>query len=129
LYCGCRAGAAVSADAYAERARAAVELGFDALKFDVDERRAGFRSDPWNWHASNGEIDWMVERVAAVREAIGPAVDLAIDMHGRYDVASGIAVARAMEPCRLLWVAGPVPPEDVAALRVEKLSSPVPLCS
>ena len=37
----------------------------------------------------------MVERVSAVREAVGSGVDLAIDMHGRYDIASGIAVARA----------------------------------
>ena len=106
-----------------------VALGFDALKFDVDETRAGFRTDRWNWHASNAELDWMVERVAAVREAVGPQVDLAIDMHGRYDIASGIAVARAMEPFRLLWLEEPVPPENVAAMREVKRVSPVPLCA
>jgi galactonate dehydratase len=129
LYCDCHAGADFSPDAYAQRARAMVERGFDALKFDVDERHAGFRTDAWNWHASPGEIDWMVARVAAVREAVGPGVDLAIDMHGRYDIASGIAVARAMEPFRLLWLEEPVPPENVAALREVKRCSPVPICS
>ena len=104
-------------------------MGFDALKFDVDETQAGFRNDRWNWHASPSEIDWMVERVAAVREAVGPSIDLAIDMHGRYDIASGIAVARAMEPFRLLWLEEPVPPENVAAMREVKRASPVPLCS
>ena len=77
---------------------------------------------------SNAELDWMVERVAAVREAVGPAVDLAIDMHGRYDIAR-IAVARAMEPFGLLWLEEPVPPENVAAMREVKRVSPVPLCS
>ena len=104
-------------------------LGFNALKFDVDETEAGFRDDRWNWHASNAELDWMVERVAAVREAVGPSIDLAIDMHGRYDIASGIAVAKAMEPFRLLWLEEPVPPENVAAMREVKRVSPVPLCS
>src|SRR5215212_9788886 len=129
LYCDSHAGKDFSPAAYAERAQEVVALGFDALKFDVDETRAGFRTDPWNWHASNAELDWMVERVAAVREAVGPAVDLAIDMHGRYDIASGIAVARAMEPFGLLWLEEPVPPENVAAMREVKRVSPVPLCS
>src|SRR5207302_542117 len=103
LYCDCHAGDDFSPEAYARRATEMVGRGFNALKFDVDERNAGFRTDPWNWHASPGEIDWMAQRVAAVREAVGPDVDLAIDMHGRYGIASGIAVARAMEPFRLLW--------------------------
>ena len=64
-----------------------------------------------------------------MREAVGPSIDLAIDMHGRYDIASGIAVARAMEPFRLLWLEEPVPPENVAAMREVKRASPVPLCS
>jgi galactonate dehydratase len=129
LYCDCHAGSDFSPAAYAQRAMAAVARGFDAIKFDVDERHAGFRSDPWNWHASPREIDWMVERVAAVREAVGPAVDLAIDMHGRYDLTSGIAVARALAPFRLLWLEEPVPPENAAAMREVRRGSPVPICA
>ncbi|HET8626349.1 MAG TPA: mandelate racemase/muconate lactonizing enzyme family protein [Thermomicrobiales bacterium] len=129
LYCDCHAGESFEPGAYAERAREAVGLGFDAIKFDVDETRAGFRTDPWNWHATGPEVAWMVERVAAVRDAIGPNVDLAVDMHGRYDIASGIAVARAMEPFNLLWLEEPVPPENVAAMREVKRCSPTPLCA
>ena len=129
LYCDSRAGRDFSPESYAERARDVVARGFDALKFDIDETTTGYRTDRWNWHASPAEIDWMVERVAAVREAIGPHVDLAIDMHGRYDISSGIAVARAMEPFRLLWLEEPVPPENVAALREVKRAGRVPLCS
>ena len=71
LYCDSHAGHDFSPEAYAERARDVVGRGFDALKFDVDETEAGFRNDRWNWHATAGEIEWMVERVAAVREAVG----------------------------------------------------------
>jgi galactonate dehydratase len=129
LYCDSHAGKDFSPAAYAQRAKEVVALGFDALKFDVDERKAGFRTDAWNWHASPGEVEWMAERVAAVREAVGPSIDLAIDMHGRYDIASGIAVARAMEPYKLLWLEEPVPPENIAAMREVKRCSPTPLCS
>jgi len=129
LYCDSHAGEDFSPESYAERAKQVVDMGFDALKFDVDETETGFRNDKWNWHASASEIDWMVERVAAVRDAIGPDIDLAIDMHGRYDIASGIAVARAMEPFRLLWLEEPVPPENIAAMREVKQHSPVPLCT
>jgi len=67
LYCDSHAGRDFSPESYAERAREVVALGFDALKFDVDETTAGHRNDAWNWHASGAEIAWMVERVAAVR--------------------------------------------------------------
>jgi galactonate dehydratase len=129
LYCDSHAGEDFSPESYAERAKEVVSLGFDALKFDVDETEAGFRNDRWNWHASGPEIDWMIERVGAVRDAVGPNVDLAIDMHGRYDLASGIAVARAMEQFKLLWLEEPVPPENVAAMREVKQNSRTPLCS
>lgn len=129
LYCDSHAGKDFSPAAYAQRAKEVVALGFDALKFDVDERHAGFRTDAWNWHASPREVAWMTERVAAVREAVGPGIDLAIDMHGRYDIASGIAVARAMAPFELLWLEEPVPPENIAAMREVKRCSPVPLCA
>ena len=95
LYCDSHAGKDFSPEAYAERAREVVAMGFDALKFDVDETRAGVPQRPLELaRLQPREIDWMVERVAAVREAVGPNVDLAIDMHGRYDIASGIAVAQ-----------------------------------
>jgi galactonate dehydratase len=129
LYCDSHAGKEFSPESYAQRASEAVALGFDAIKFDLDETRAGFRNDRWNWHASNAEIDWMIERVSAVREAVGPKIDLAIDLHGRYDIASGIAIARAMEPFRLLWLEDPVPPENENAMREVKRASPIPLCA
>jgi galactonate dehydratase len=146
LYCDCGRGAPMprpprgrlmdmtavrdyAPEAYARRAQEMLARGFTALKFDVDERDTVWRSDPWNWHASPGEVAWMVERIAAVRTAIGPQADLAIDMHGRYDLPSAIAVARAMAPFDLVWLEEPVPPENVAAMREVKRCSPVPICA
>ncbi len=129
LYCDCHGGKDLSPASYAQRASEGVEMGFDALKFDMDETLHGLRPDSWNGNASNSEIAWMVERVAAVREAIGPNVDLAIDLHGQYNTAGGIRIARAMEPFGLLWLEEPVPPENIAAMREVKRHSRVPLCA
>ncbi len=129
LYCDSHAGKDHSPESAAARAKEVVALGFDAIKFDIDETEHGFRNDRWNWNASGPEVQWMVDRVAAVREAVGPNIDIAIDMHGRYDISSGIKVARAMEPFDLMWLEEPVPPENIAALREVKANSPVPICS
>src|SRR5581483_394022 len=42
LYCDSHAGKDFSPESYAERAKHVVSLGFNALKFDVDERNHGF---------------------------------------------------------------------------------------
>jgi len=129
LYCDSHAGKDETPESYAERANEVVALGFKALKFDVDDFKSPYRYDRWNWTAPPGEVAAMVERVAAVREAIGPDAEMAIDMHGRYDIQSGIRVAEAMEPFKLMWLEEPVPPENIAALREVKRRSSVPICA
>ena len=57
-----------------------------------------------------------VQLVEAVRDAIGPEIEIMIDCHGRFSPASAIAIARELEPCRLYWFEEPCDPENVAAL-------------
>ena len=98
LYCDCHAGKDDSPKSYAARAKEIVAMGFNAIKFDIDDAKSPYKLDDYNWSITPGELNQMVERVAAVREAIGPKVDLAIDMHGRYDIFAAIRVAQALEP-------------------------------
>ena len=90
--------------------------GFTAMKIDLDDARDPARFDAVNFTASNGEIDRMVKWVSHVREAIPADMDLACDMHGRYDAPTGKRVAKALEPFRLMWLEEPVPPEDIDAM-------------
>jgi galactonate dehydratase len=129
LYCDCNAGKDESPESYQQRAREVVAIGFNALKFDIDDLRHPAKRDPWNHTITPAELETMVERVAAVREAVGPHIDLAIDMHGRYDTASGIRVAKAVEPYQLMWLEEPVPPENIAAMREVKRSTSTPICA
>src|SRR5204863_796017 len=54
--------------------------------------------------------------VAAVREAVGPDIDLMIEMHGRFSPDTAAQVAVALEPYAPRWIEEPVPPEHPAAL-------------
>jgi galactonate dehydratase len=129
LYSDCHAGRDESPASYQQRAREVVALGFNALKFDIDDLGHPKKLDAWNHTVSNAELETMAERVAAVREALGPHVDLAIDMHGRYDTSSGIRVAKAMEPFNLMWLEEPVPPENIDAMREVKRCTSTPICT
>lgn len=57
-----------------------------------------------------------VERIAAVREAIGPDVALRLDANGAWDADTAIAVIRAAEPAGLELVEQPVARDDLAGL-------------
>jgi galactonate dehydratase len=104
------------------------DLGFTAVKIDIDDGRDPLRWDPVNWTASSGEIDHMLAKIAFVRESFDKRVDLAVDMHGRYDLPTGKRVAREVEPFKLLFLEEPVPAENVDAMRDIRESTSTPIC-
>ncbi len=91
-------------DAIASHARAAVEAGFTAVKF------LG-APGPLGSIATSGETSLLVDRVAAVREALGPDRDLAVDFHGRFSPAMARRALPLLEPYHPLFVEEPVLPE------------------
>jgi galactonate dehydratase len=105
-----------------------VDLGFTAAKVDIDDARSPNRWDPVNWTASNAEIDEMIDKVSFMRESLPKRIDLAVDMHGRYDLGTAKRVARELEPFKLLWLEEPVPPENVDAMRDVRESTHTPIC-
>src|SRR5271157_3756087 len=68
-----------------ERIKQIQDLGFTATKIDIDDAGDPSRFDRVNWTANNSEIDHMVAKVAFTRELYPKSIDLAVDMHGRYD--------------------------------------------
>lgn len=105
-----------------------IDNGFTAAKIDIDDGADRDRFDRVNWTANNAEIDHMIDKVAFVREALPKNIELAVDMHGRYDVGTGKRMAKALEPFRLLWLEEPVPPENVDAMRDVRESTNTPIC-
>ncbi|MBM3263149.1 MAG: mandelate racemase/muconate lactonizing enzyme family protein [candidate division Zixibacteria bacterium] len=64
----------------------------------------------------------------ALREAVGADYELMVDAHARFDVASAIAGARALEHCNLVWLEEPTHAESLEALKQLRESVNVPLC-
>jgi len=112
--------------ASAERAKHMAELGYTALKFDLDLPGTTFDSATGYALRSN-DIDWMVNLTGSIREAIGPDVDLAMDAHWRYRASDIVQVAKELEPFRLMWLEDPVPPDDTASLKYLRQHSVTPI--
>jgi galactonate dehydratase len=111
-----------------ERIQQVKDLGFTAVKIDIDDRNDPMRWDKVNWTASNGEIESMLRKVAYVRDSFDKRVDLAVDMHGRYDMTTGKRVAAELERFKLLFLEEPVPAENVDAMRDIRESTKTPIC-
>lgn len=114
---------------YAKVARKAVDKGYTAVKFDVDEANDPNKFDRWNWTASNAEIERMYNSIAAVRKEIGPHIDICVDMHGRYDAPTGRKVAKVMEPLNLMWLEEPVPADNVDEYKFITHETTTPICA
>jgi galactonate dehydratase len=113
-------GSNTAAD-YAERAQRAVSRGATALKWDPFGDASLFIDTP--------AVHAVVEGVAAVREAVGPDVDLLIEVHGRLSPANAIRVAKLLEPYDPFFYEEPVPPEHMAELALVARSISIPVAS
>ena len=114
-------------EVFAKSATDAVALGFNALKFDLDEANDPNKYDRYNWTTSEGEVERMYNQLAAVREAVGPKIDILVDMHGRYDLDAAHTVSKRLEPLHLTWLEEPIPAENVDAYRLisEETTTPI----
>jgi len=113
--------------AYAEKAHEAVATGLDALKMDVDEFLVG--REPLGRGLPGTSLRSLVETVAAIRDAVGPDVQLGVDCHWAFDVSSAVHLARALEPYDLMWLEDPIPSGNAAALAQLRAQVAVPICT
>lgn len=127
LYNDCHAGDSETPEAYAATARAVEARGFSALKFDIDPLPS--RRDAYNRGIRNSDIVHYIEVVTAVREALDPDTDLAIDAHWRYAPVDVLKIARAFESLDLLWLEDPIPPENNEAMRHLTAQTRTPICT
>lgn len=76
-----------------------------------------------------GGIGDVVDRAFAMREAVGPDVDLMCDLHGPpwLAPADAVAIGRALEPLQLLFLEEPVAPDDLRGWRLVRDKVALPL--
>ena len=127
LYNDCHAGDEDDPASWVDKALEVQERGFDAVKFDIDPRLG--QRDPYNRGIRNRDIAWFVEAITAVRQALDPDTDLAVDAHWRYAPSDILKVARAFEDLDLLWLEDPIPPENAEAMARVKAATRTPICT
>ncbi|TGV81611.1 galactonate dehydratase, partial [Mesorhizobium sp. M00.F.Ca.ET.158.01.1.1] len=102
----------IAGDRPAEVAAGAKEVvarGFLALKMNGTEELQIVDS--------HDRIDAAVERVAMVREAVGPNIGIAVDFHGRVHRPMARILVKELEPYRLMFIEEPVLSENREALK------------
>lgn len=127
VYNDCHAGVDETPEAYARTATEVEARGFSAIKFDIDPLPS--RRDAYNRGIRNSDIAHYVEVMTAVREALDPDTDLAIDAHWRYAPVDVLKIARAFEDLDLLWLEDPIPPENNEAMRHLTSQTRTPICT
>ncbi len=128
LYCDSGGAQTDTPEHLAEHALSVKNLGFNAIKIDVDDGNDPNKLDTHNWTASPAELERMEAKVAAVRSALGAHTDLCVDMHGFYDYPTGLRVAKLLEPYNLMWLEEPIPHENTESLVEITRSTSIPIC-
>ncbi|OQO90539.1 dehydratase [Saccharomonospora piscinae] len=100
-------------------ARRVVERGYRALKFDP--------FGPGMWELEPAERTRSIALVEAVRDAVGPDVEILVEMHGRFALGEAVRIARGLAEFDPGWLEEPVPPENLKALAkvAGQVSAPV----
>lgn len=123
---------AVSPDETARAAEKPLKEGYDAIKFYP--LATPIRNHPHGVfaHVSRREFDrdfeeLAVARVRAVRDAVGPDIDIMVDMSAELTTDAIIRLGKRLEEFRLFFLEEPVDPFDVDAMRLvaERLEAPV----
>ena len=129
VYCDCHTAAEADPAACADEAeRVVAELGYDALKFDLDVP-SGHGKDRANRHLRPAEIRHKAEVVERVTERVGDRADVAFDCHWTFSANSAERLADALEASDVWWLEDPVPPENLDVQRRVTRSTLTPIAA
>jgi galactonate dehydratase len=106
-------------ESFYEKAKEVVARGYSALKFD-----------PFGpaWRVvERADFALAIAIIAAVREAVGPDVDVLVEGHNRFSVHTALQFAEAMAPSSPTWFEAPVPPQRISQMAEVARRSPVPV--
>ena len=99
-------------NALADEMRGYLNLGFSNVKMKV----------------GGVSLEQDLERVKAVREAIGDSSRLMVDANYTLNVPQSLKMAKAFEPHDIYWLEAPVSPDDLSGQAKVNAQSPIPIC-
>ena len=106
---------------FAAAAVAAKEKGVTALKWDPFGKAY--------MYMDNKDLSYSLSIVEAVRGAVGNDVDLLIEGHGRFNIATGIHIANELKQFNPMFFEEPTPPDSFDAIAEVRRKSPVAIAA
>ncbi|WP_373079663.1 mandelate racemase/muconate lactonizing enzyme family protein [Fusobacterium varium] len=114
---------------YAKNAKKAVAEGYDAVKFDFflyDEEDSFFNDNDRLGLLSKKYLNIVEKRIATVREAIGPDVDIIIENHSYTDAQSALQLGKMAEKYDIFCFEEPTTPyPKITKYMSDKLNIPI----
>ena len=110
----------LSPEAIVEETMGFVDQGFNAFKLTPPKAE-------WIDRPSHGPA--IVERLTALREAIGGECDIAFDVHGHWSKTMARRMMPLLEPLDLIFLEEPILSENMHVVRELTSSSPVPIAT
>ncbi len=98
----------------------------DALR-DVADGYTAMKTGAWAGDSRLPEVERIAafaERIGALRQAVGPKIDIMVDDHGRGRPSSGVRLMQALEPFDLFFLEEPTQPDDVEGLARVRAANP-----
>lgn len=113
-------GGLVERNGILDAAEELVASGFSALKFDPFP-------GPWCPYPSKDDLAAGVGLVGALRDRLGPSVDLLVEGHRRFAPSVALTVARQLEPFEPFWLEEPVPSSNLTGLSEVRAGTTIPI--
>jgi len=105
-------------------AKEQVAAGWQFVRYGVGE---GSGEERGGIYEQSRAMRWTVDAFAALRDALGPEIEIAVDFHQRTTPTYAIQIARALEPMRPYFIEDPLRAENAAEFRYlrQHISAPI----
>ena len=103
------------------------ELMVEDAQRDMADGYTAMKTGAWAGDASMPEaerIDAFAERIALLRNTVGPKIDIMVDDHGRGRPSSAVRLMQALEPYNLFFLEEPTQPDDIEGLARIRAAGP-----
>lgn len=78
-------------------------------------------------YISNAELAACLTPVQKIRDAVGDAMEIAMEFHGYWNLPSSVKIARALEPYLILWLEEMLPQDNLDAYKNLANETSIPL--
>ena len=110
-------------DAYFERTKQLMAQGATAGKYDPFGAYPGPERQ-----LSTTVLNEVREMIRGIREA-GPAFDICVEAHGKFNIASAGRIIKMLEPFDPYFLEEPIPPENMEAMATLQASTNIPIAT